>query len=240
MKTTKQLILTLLLGLFATFAFAQTMVGTAHDFSTSGWATETCVVCHIAHNSENSTAAPLWNRADPTISLAVYTPYSSTTFDADDQTGDGTTTAFANEAWASYLNEGLTSAEGGIWTPGGSSILCLSCHDGLGNLDAFGGVSGGTYTIADGLPANRVSAIAQRNNGNNEHPFSFTYSSDLVTRDTGLKAFDDLGVAAVLYGGAGGSVECTSCHDVHNAADQPKLLVMTNAGSLLCRTCHTK
>jgi len=38
----------------------------------------------------------------------------------------------------------------------------------------------------------------------------------------------------------GDSVECSSCHDVHNGTGFGALLKVDNAGSQLCLTCHTK
>ncbi len=256
---TKQLILTLTLTLFTVFAFSQSMVGTAHDFSDETWAGgdgddsftgRTCVVCHIAHNSAASIDAPLWNRADPaTVVQSTYTPYASTTFNAADGSIVGDVGVDAvwtpTGAYADYLYDDLSNDGIGIWTPDGTSVLCLSCHDGVGNLDAFGGTNGGVdaYAIATGT-TKMTRAEALRNNGTGEHPYSFTYSAALVTADQGgasnpgLYDFDDVDVAALL---SVGKVQCTSCHDVHNSEDTPYgLLVMSNAQSALCRTCHTK
>ena len=35
-------------------------------------------------------------------------------------------------------------------------------------------------------------------------------------------------------------LECSSCHDVHNADSNPHLLRIDNTGSALCLTCHDK
>ncbi|MCU7855473.1 MAG: hypothetical protein KZQ79_07250, partial [Candidatus Thiodiazotropha sp. (ex Lucinoma borealis)] len=44
---------------------------------------EVCVFCHTPHGAADIPAAPLWNR---TLSGATYTPYSSTSIDAQDST----------------------------------------------------------------------------------------------------------------------------------------------------------
>jgi predicted CXXCH cytochrome family protein len=255
MKTTKKsLLLTLTLALFATYGYAQgSMVGTAHDFSAEGWttATRTCVVCHIAHNSSVEIDAPLWNRTDPyaTASGAVFTPYTSPTFDANDGTTDGTT--FTPAAYADYLANNTTLNDGtGIWTPNGTSLLCLSCHDGVGNLDAFGGTTGGTAAYAIAAGATKITRVeALRNNGTGEHPFSFTYSDALVAQDhlgttnPGLYPLATVQTAGLLSGVNNDEIQCTSCHDVHNSGGAPTavgLLIVPNTGSALCRTCHTK
>jgi predicted CXXCH cytochrome family protein len=42
-----------------------------------------------------------------------------------------------------------------------------------------------------------------------------------------------------LYGAGSAFVWCSSCHDVHDNANQP-FLVMANTGSALCLGCHDK
>ena len=254
MRTTKSLFLTLLLGLFSVFAFAQlisgTMDNTAHDFDAKGWtgggesstATGgTCIVCHIAHNSASSTDAPLWNRAVVGTPAATYQAYTSTTFNADDGTIVGSIGSDAvwqqQGGWADYLEDDGSTNGTGVWTPNGSSVLCLTCHDGVGNLDAFGGSDNTTYSIATGGTV-MTNALALRNDGRNEHPYSFTYSAGLVSADGGLRPATDASVVALVDSSS--RIQCNSCHDVHNSADVNKLLVMSNASSNLCRQCHTK
>jgi predicted CXXCH cytochrome family protein len=104
----------------ASGASGQTIVGSAHDFSTKGWNTtgEICVVCHTPHNADVSvTDAPLWNHQ---ITAATFTVYSSSTLDAT------------------------------VGQPDASSKLCLSCHDGTVALDNFGGTTTGTNFIGGG------------------------------------------------------------------------------------------
>src|SRR4051795_4219699 len=81
---------------------------TKHNLSATGPGTlkatsetQVCVFCHTPHGAEAIPAAPLWNRK---LSAATYTTYTSTSIDAN----------------AAELAAG----------PGGSSKLCLSCHDG--------------------------------------------------------------------------------------------------------------
>lgn len=250
---TKQLFLTLTLALFTVFAFAQ-MAGTAHDFSGETWAGDSggagndgqiCIVCHIPHNSASSSGAPLWNRGAVALEGTVtYTPYTSLTFDADDGTivgTPGTDGVFTPAAYADYLADDGSTDGTGEWLPDGTSILCLTCHDGVGNLDAFGGTNDGAdaYAVATGsVKITRAEAL--RNDGGNEHPFSFTYSSALETQDTGLEDPTSTAVADLL---SSGKVQCTSCHDVHNSGNFDSgvgLLVMSNAQSALCTTCHAK
>jgi len=97
--------------------FAQTIIGSAHDFSGKNWnnTSEICIVCHTPHNADITvTGAPLWNHEVTTSTFAVY---NSATFDA-------------------------TSGQ-----PDGASKLCLSCHDGTIALDNFGGKTSGTNFV---------------------------------------------------------------------------------------------
>jgi predicted CXXCH cytochrome family protein len=80
----------------------RSIVNTKHNLSVSGTGTQRaanekdiCIFCHAAHTATDQT--PLWNHQ---MSVATYTPYSSSTLKAT------------------------------VGQPTGSSKLCLSCHDG--------------------------------------------------------------------------------------------------------------
>lgn len=88
---------------------------------------EVCVFCHAPHGAValdaagNAVGAPLWNRR---VKDTTYTPYKSTSLDADPVAGD-------------------------TGQPGASSKVCLSCHDGtvaIGNV----GVTAGTDKSVSG------------------------------------------------------------------------------------------
>jgi predicted CXXCH cytochrome family protein len=120
----------------------------------------------------------------------------------------------------------------------GISKLCLSCHDGTIALDSFGGAVGADF-ILDGEPG-----YIGGTDLSNDHPISFTYDTTLADADGSLHnpavvttELGDTIDADLLFGG---KVECASCHDVHNAADEAYLLVINNDGSDLCLTCHDK
>lgn len=122
--------------------------------------------------------------------------------------------------------------------PDGVSKACLSCHDGTVALDSFGGSTGQNFIGGD---ANFGTDLT------NDHPVSFTYNNALATTDGGLyqPTTTDSGLgstiaADMLFGAGNDQVECASCHDVHNAANQESLLLKSNAGSALCLTCHAK
>jgi len=115
----------------ATFVRAQTGADVAqskHNLSVtspgavSSDESQVCVFCHTPHGATNSPGAPLWNRQ---LSTATYTTYTSSSLDA--------------EAIAGQLQQ-----------PGGSSVLCLSCHDGsmaIGTVNVSGGQQNVTFTM---------------------------------------------------------------------------------------------
>jgi len=197
----------------ATKPVSAAITNSAHDFSGDGWnaSGQKCIVCHTPHSSSSTTSAPLWNH---TLSTATYTPYSSPS---------------------------LTATVG---DPSSSSKACLSCHDGTVALDSFGGATGSNYLTG---PDNLT------NNLSNDHPVSITYDTALASTDGSLfdpatKTIENAGsltgktIAAGML--IGGKLECGSCHDVHNdkgyAPSSGKLLLVNNAGSGLCLTCHAK
>lgn len=62
-------------------ASAQTIVGSAHDFSGDAWSgNQICIVCHTPHNGDTSVSdAPLWNH---TLTASVFTLYNNGTLNA--------------------------------------------------------------------------------------------------------------------------------------------------------------
>jgi predicted CXXCH cytochrome family protein len=101
-------------------------------------------------------------------------------------------------------------------------------------LDSYGGATGSTSIAGT---ANVGTDLA------NDHPVSFVYNAALASNDGEL--FDPstttpLGgsiTADLLFST---QVECASCHDVHNTANNTSLLTINNAASALCLTCHDK
>lgn len=175
--------------------------------------TELCVFCHTPHGSTTDTAikAPLWNRG---ISTATYTgTYESTSLQAN----------------VDELRAG----------PGGSSKLCLSCHDGtiaVGSVGVLGGTQGvnitmtGTGTSGVMPSGDGATTGFTRNLGtdlSNDHPISFTYNATVATADGELRSPPYTSGATLVVGnrtpGATkptlpletNKVQCASCHDPH-------------------------
>ncbi|WP_242132125.1 cytochrome c3 family protein [Aestuariivivens marinum] len=217
MKTTKSLFLTLALALTGTFAFAQngTITGSAHDFKAEGWSGGE--ICKVCHTPHNALHSDQGAPLwDHLVTTETFTPY------ADTGTLDAT-----------------------VGVPTGTSKLCLSCHDGVTNVDAFGG-DAGTGNISTLFTGTTASLGV---NLTTHHPISLTYNATLATTDGGLHnpTTTDSGITAqidddMLFGTGNDQLECASCHDVHNNGPSGVsfLLVKTNADSALCLTCHNK
>ena len=251
MRITNALLPILGLVLFASAAMAQGILGTKHNLSTgqnvvgnirtNNGTGEVCVFCHTPHGADTTVAAPLWNRAINTS--GGYTPYTSTSFDA------GTNNTAPQ--------------------PDGTSLACLSCHDGTiafdalrnkpgpGGYDPLAPSAGWAFERVGGAAIGNTMPAGITNLGTdltNDHPVSMVFanawspSSASGTNDH-TTGFNDPTVGSC--GGTGdcyfangvkisaGKVQCTSCHDPHRA-DTPTFLRVPNTGSALCVTCHRK
>lgn len=214
-------------SLFAGQAVAGTIVGSPHDFSSSGFSGgEICIACHTPHNADTSVAdAPLWNH---TLTTLTYDVYSSATLDA-----------------------------GTPGQPGASSRLCLSCHDGTVALDSFGGNAGSIFLTGSEAVGRPTPGSGANGDLSDDHPISITFDTALSTLDPGLFNPSTTNVtigqggtrtrtgtiAEVML--VGNQLQCASCHDVHNTFTVPgsngsPLLKVSRAGSALCLTCHNR
>ena len=173
--------------------------------------TQVCVFCHTPHGAE-SLPAPLWNRAQ---SGATYTPYTSSSLEAN----------------AAELASG----------PGGSSKLCLSCHDGtmaIGNINVLNGQAPAVVTMTGtaatgGMPVGAGADTGfTRNLGislTNDHPISFTYNAQLASDDGELRVPDGVNVGTRLAGVnpkpklplEKDQMQCATCHDPHIRETDP-------------------
>ncbi len=119
--------------------------------------------------------------------------------------------------------------------PDGSSILCLSCHDGtiaLGSVISRPqdiAMSGGVTTMPPGN-TNLGTDLSD------DHPISIIYDQTLTAADPELVDPSTLHGPVYLENS---KVQCTSCHDPHKDI-YGKFLVATNQNSDLCLYCHQK
>lgn len=137
--------------------FAQSLVNTVHNLSTSGPGSikadsesQICIFCHTPHDS--SPRQPLWNRPDPGFN---YTLYNSST------------------------------AQASPGQPDGASVLCLSCHDGtiaLGNVLS----RTSPITFASGVTTMPSGSTNLTTDLSDDHPISFIYNAALAGADSEL------------------------------------------------------
>ena len=253
---------------------------TPHDLSYYGpkfnyLTDQICVFCHTPHNAQrgidvttfgNATgtyntsgdsAMLLWNRDISNSSTNTYQVYTSAQLDA-------------------------TVDRVRVY-----SLLCLSCHDGVGALNVLSNYpnenfagwgedpfnpdgslkvdGGGTdhqigdfcppgdpicggINIGDMDPSAGDTVVDLRN----DHPISFDYDTTLSSTDTGLAVPNNamgfvIDSRVKLYPNPSGelkSLECSTCHDVHNQGNilngTSPFLVMSNKNSALCTNCHLK
>lgn len=228
----------------ATTAFGASIVNSKHNLSETGTgglhgtagvnSTQICVYCHAPHGAIKS--IPLWNRNNPDPTTFIL--YSGINMQSRQ---------FAT---------GFTSDS--------TSLFCMSCHDGQTQMDNVhnqganirANLSGGT-----GLPL--VGGLVQGNPAlgtdlSLTHPVNFPVP-------TANNAQNDLWVGSGSYMGGSGpagnvfplykatsdggsmspdrtsdrSLECGSCHAVHDSLNSP-FLRYTLSGSQLCLGCHNK
>ena len=227
---TKVLLALALLGGFAASAQALTIVGSKHDLSitTAGsvrvtGSNQTCVFCHTPHNAKVNKL--LWNRANTLsgASFNIYTSYNRT-----------------------VMRDGLISRT--ALSNGSTSLLCLSCHA-LATSNALATNTVPSVALVADAPATARWAATTGNmtDLSSDHPVGINYlaaraldTSALVaaTGTTHVGAATKVRLFSNSVTGAG-SMECASCHDVHDNT-QGKFLAISNTASALCITCHVK
>lgn len=190
--------------------------GSKHDFSNEDWTGgDSCAACHTPE-SERPADAPKWNpSADLSRRFGTAAPQRQRRTKSD-QSGPTEPTNRRQLGLRRYqLGPGTTT--------------CLRCHDGA-------------------LASDLVPYDEPRPQANTFHPGRFASGHGSSNHPVGVPypMFDRKYHAAGTVTAAGavslpdGKVECISCHDPHNDADLPSMLVATNSRSALCLTCHRK
>lgn len=125
-------------------------------------------------------------------------------------------------------SSGTLSQSGGA--PAGVSLACLSCHDGVTSLNNL--INGGS---ANSVAIDVNSAAFLGTDLRDDHPIGVLM---IGNGDPGLFSAV-VGTFVQLFGTLEDTVECASCHNVHDDTNNP-FLRQSNAGSGLCLACHDK
>jgi len=148
---------------------------------------------------------------------------------------------------ASYTVYSTQTMDATPGQPTGTSVLCLSCHDGTVGINQYGW--GAVYAPADPtytVPHPMGSDIST------DHPISFAYNGGLAATDgflndpaainLNLTAFNGFVVTGTLEDVLldAGQMQCATCHDVHNKFSNPHALNIPKAQDQICTTCHAK
>ena len=143
-------------------------------------------------------------------------------------------------------------------SPSSISLLCLSCHDGTMAVDMILFKPAAFRNKQDAAlhmrlnGAKELTSCGQCHNGTvahdisvkvvgtglqDEHPVSMTYGGN-NWKDPDFKLPDDFqhgfNTGVKLYNG---SVECATCHNLHDPSNE---LLLTQRRDILCATCHVK
>lgn len=137
---------------------------------------------------------------------------------------------------ANYIPYSSSTAVAQPGQPTGSSILCLSCHDGtiaMGELISRPdpvAMSGGVSLMP---PGEGLTGTDLRY----DHPISFAYTASLASQSGELAVPGTFDPRLKLDGN--GELQCTTCHNAHDNTFGA-FLVKPNIGSQLCTECHNK
>ena len=239
----------------AAFAYSASIVNSRHDLTkvrathdSFGYGNlhlndygEVCVYCHTPHGG--STDAPLWNRNTPAGSYQVYN--SSATMDT---TVPGMPNAISLACLSCHDGtiavDSIINAPGsganltGPW-PNGMSETLFNSHAKMEATSGQWGQSCGVCHDADGGPGDGEhdgTATYLTQDLSDDHPISMSYPTP--AQDPYFKTTSDVASAGLrLF--SSDTVECPTCHDVHDPAITPFLRI-SNSGSALCTACHIK
>ncbi|MFC2123343.1 cytochrome c3 family protein [Bacteroidota bacterium] len=183
-------------------------------------------VVNTVHNLSLSGPGTITATSESEICIFCHTPHSSK---------PASPLWNRNDPGLNFTLYNSTTTNATLGQPDGSSILCLSCHDGtvaLGNVlnRATDITFGGGITTMPLGNTNLTTDISD------DHPISFTYSSDLASTDGQLK---DPSLITHPVSLESGKLQCVSCHDPHDDT-YSHFLVATTQYSGLCISCHER
>jgi predicted CXXCH cytochrome family protein len=241
--------------IFTSAAYGKSVVDSRHNLSWV-WAQsafhqdyglnnygEVCVYCHTPHSANSGIDAPLWNRNTPTAS---YTVYSSSTMDTSPGQPSGISLACLSCHDGTIAVDEIINAPGSgantydlpgtQWYHGEPSRSDTAGHGkmSLGKMsdDNCGGCHGTGM-----FGAHIASASYLTTDLSDDHPISMPIPDSVDDPDFNTPT--EIVNAGLKLFGSTDTVECSSCHNVHDPEIEP-FLRKDNAGSDLCSTCHTK
>lgn len=233
-----------------------------------------CVVVFVAFTAQNASSLVKGSLHDLTAATGggqfLYTGTSNpcvfchTPHHANSTSGGKTylwNKALPSQAFLTYTSDTLKTPLG---APGTMSLLCLSCHDGIGafnvllfnytgnTISPFGAHANrfGDYALGDPQigPLNIGSAqctgptCTGGDDLRDDHPIGVNYDTAYTDDNAGLKIFASLPLPVqARLNLSGKRMECTTCHDPHitnTTLTRNNFLVL--ATSSLCTGCHIK
>lgn len=193
--------------------------------------TSAALVANSKHNLSASGPGTIKATTESEICVFCHVPHNSTPGVAP----------LWNRRLSSAVYTPYTSStkKAAVGQPNGTSMLCLGCHDGT---VALGEVRNRTpnITMAAGVTTLPAGNSNLGTDLRDDHPISFVYNAALRTLNPELAdPAPLLLLTSQVRLDASSQVQCTSCHNAHDNANG-KFLVVNNAASALCVTCHTK
>lgn len=248
----------------AQFAHIKNIVGSDHDLSPSGGGyevtggfTEICFFCHVPHPSSSATAntPPLWNHQLSAVSS--YGVYSSPTFNSLNTNITDLGTAGTTPGAAVVSNLCLSCHDG---TVGINTVINVPTGSSYTQNASMNSVHSGSQACAAGTPCYIYSGLQIGTSGTtvglrSDHPINFTYDATLTAQVVNLVTPSPIGTGGystgvisggftlplfsyTSTGGAANTMQCATCHEVHDNTTAKPFLRMSNNESALCLACH--
>ncbi len=170
----------------------------------------TCLTCHDAAPSHGSGMDKVGIRGGDAATLCLQCHTPGTGSRSSHALAIGRAHSKADNSKSARLLGGLDF----------ESQDCLSCHDG---------------TVADGAVSHSVQLMDSE--GSVEHPIGVPLVATERTRNGDFRMANASTLDRRIRLSEG-NLSCTSCHSVYSK--EPAKLVMSNQGSKLCLSCHTR
>lgn len=180
-------------------------------------------IANTKHNLSTSGSGTYKASTESEICIYCHTPHAAAKTPLWNRSDPGT----------NYTLYSSSTLNANVSQPDGSSLMCLSCHDGS---IALGSVKSRSSNIA--FSSNYITGATNLGSSlDNDHPVSFVYNTDISNADADIKSPSQIDGATKLDNN--NKMQCTSCHDPHYTSNI-KFLVERDEYSTLCYSCHQK